>query len=600
MPQRHRSIQAIFDQTWKQLTQPEQAVFKRLSVFQGGFQREAAADVSGASLSILSALVDKSLLRVEANGRYQIHELLRQYAAEQLGKNEQDGQQTQTDHATYYINYLHTRKEDIWTRRQLAALAEVKNELDNVRAAWLWAVDQIDTDAFRKAGDALIPYYQFTGNYLEGLSLYSQATQVLQAQAQREDVDLALLSTLSHQSWFNLRLGNLEESETGMRQCQAIYRRLDIPPLAGILSDPAIAFSVLALIRGDYDTAVHHAQQVRQTAETHQHPLNHLYAHHLLAEAHLGQGEVETAHQCAQQAYATAQTIGDRWFTAYILNNLGQVATILGDQATAKSHFQASYEIRQAFADPEGMALASNNLGNVALKEQEFAEAETHFRHSQAIYQEINDKGGLATSNQGLGIVACEQKQYQAAQDYFRQAVQLGLEINFRALLLALLVNIAELLWRLGQQERPLTLLTFTAHHPATDHESKNKALQQLELYKLAVTPVLFAAATQADKSDNLHSFCTAVLYELSLPYTPPKYTETAPADQPLLDPLTPRELDVLHLIAAGQSNPEVADELILAVGTVKFHTNKIFSKLGVRNRVEAVTRARELNILSS
>ena len=66
----------------------------------------------------------------------------------------------------------------------------------------------------------------------------------------------------------------------------------------------------------------------------------------------------------------------------------------------------------------------------------------------------------------------------------------------------------------------------------------------------------------------------------------------------PLLDPLSMRELEVLHLIAIGDSNYEIAEQLVVAVSTVKRHVSNIFSKLGVTNRTQAVARAREFGIL--
>lgn len=86
--ERHRSMPAVFAQTWERLTESEQALFKRLAVFKGGFRREAAEAIAGASLSLLSSLLDKCLLRHDANGRYQIHELLRQYANSRLTESE--------------------------------------------------------------------------------------------------------------------------------------------------------------------------------------------------------------------------------------------------------------------------------------------------------------------------------------------------------------------------------------------------------------------------------------------------------------------------------------------------------------------------------
>jgi predicted ATPase/DNA-binding NarL/FixJ family response regulator len=601
--ERHHSMQRVFEQTWQRLTEREQNIFKRLSVFRGGFQRDAAANVTGASLPILSELADKSLLRLDVNGRYQIHELLRQYAAEHLEKNGSDIQQTQADHANYYIQYLHQRSDDVAGGRQREALFEIKGELDNIRVAWLWAVAHVDADALQKGSQPLGLYYQYLGGYLEGLTLFSQATEVLQKQPQSEVTDLALLGTLMYQGWYHLRFGRQEGTEACMVQSQAIYRRLNIPPLPGNITDPNAPLSFVALTRGDYATAAQYADQVRKVSEEQQHPVNRQFAYHLLSEANLGMGEYETAQKFAQQAYAQALISGDRWFMAYILNNMGQIAVALGDNRTGKSHFQSSYEIRQAFDDPEGMALALINLGNLALKEGSFAEAEERYQRSQTIYQDINDKGGLAAANRGLGIVSCEQDDYSLSQGYFKKALQLAVEIDYRPVLFGLLVNIAELLWKMGQKERPINLLAFTVNHPSTDHETKNKAQTRLTKdYQKMVSSQLFSSAAAKGKASDLNSLTTDLISQLSLPLIPS--SEEAPSRaEPvhnLIEPLTPRETDVLKLLCEGRTNQEIADELVLAIGTVKFYSGQIYKKLGVRNRVTAVVRARELNLIDN
>ena len=73
---------------------------------------------------------------------------------------------------------------------------------------------------------------------------------------------------------------------------------------------------------------------------------------------------------------------------------------------------------------------------------------------------------------------------------------------------------------------------------------------------------------------------------------------DTAPLAQPLIEPLSPRELEVLQLVAQGLSNREIAERLFLALTTVKGHNSRIFGKLQVRRRTEAVARARELGLL--
>jgi len=600
---RHQSIQTVFDQTWQRLTGRERDVFRRLSVFRGGFQREAAANVAEASLPVLNSLADKSLLRLDINGRYQIHELLRQYAAEKLEENTGEVRQTQANHAKYYIQFLNRRRDDVSGGRQRKALLEIKEELDNIRVAWLWAVAHLDADALQIGSEPLGLYYQFLGGYQEGLTLFSQATKVLQSQPQSEATDLALLGILMYQGWYHLRFGHLEGTEACMEQMQAIYHRLNVPPLPGHITDPKAPLSFVALTRGDYATAVRYAEQVRQDAEAQGHPINRQFAYHLLAEANLGLGEYEDAQKFAQKAYAQALMSGDRWFMAYILNTMGQIVVALGDHRMGKTHFQASYEIRRTFNDPEGMALALINLGNLALREQSLAEAEEHYQRSRTIYQDINDKGGLAAANWGLGIVYCEKCDYALSQDYFREALQLAVEIDYRPVLFDSLVNIAELLWKIGKRELPLTLLAFTAHHPATDHETQNKAQARLaNEYQKMVSPQLFAAATTNGEACDLDTLTTDLLNQLSMPLTPASEEALLPqpAAQDLIEPLTPRELDVLKFLCEGLTNREIAAELILAIGTVKFYTGKIYSKLGVRNRVAAVARARQLNLLNN
>ena len=600
VPARHHSMQTVFNQTWQRMNEREQAVFKRLSVFRGGFQRDAVAAVTGASLPILSALADKSLLRLDGAGRYHIHELLRQYAAEQLEKSADDLLQTQADHADFYIQFLHKRSGNVFGHHQRDALHEIRADLDNIRVAWLWSVAQGDAAALGKSCDALGMYYQFQGGYLEGMMLFSQATDVLQAQLQNEAADVALLGILMSKAWYFLRFGQLEGTEACMAQSLEIYRRLKIPRLPGYQSDPNAPLSFVALTRGDYATAVQLAEQVRDVAEAQQHPINRQFAYHLLSEAHVGLGAYETAQNYAQQAYAQSLMTGDRWFRAYILNNMGQISVTLGDNRMGKNHFQASYEIRHDFADPEGMALALINLGNLSFKERDLAEAEDQFQRSRTIYQDINDKGGLAAANWGLGKVACELGDFVRTQGYFREALTIAVAIDYRPVLFGLLVNIAELLWQVGQRERPLTLLTYTIHNPKTDHETRKKAQTLLtDVYRGRVSADLLATATARGQASDLAGITADLFDQLSL--TPTTMSTEKTLSDPagtLVEPLTPREFDVLQLLCKGQTNGEIADELGIAGGTVKFYTSQIYGKLGARNRVTAVARAHELNLI--
>ncbi|NIP84114.1 MAG: AAA family ATPase, partial [Planctomycetales bacterium] len=137
VPQRQRSMRAVFDHSYRLLTQREREVFQGLSVFRGGFTHQAAQYVTDASLRELRSLVDKSLLQRDPGGRYGIHELLRQYAAEKLlGEGPAEEEAARDRHCTYYAGFLRQREAHLIGRNQKQALAEVGAEIENVRAGW--------------------------------------------------------------------------------------------------------------------------------------------------------------------------------------------------------------------------------------------------------------------------------------------------------------------------------------------------------------------------------------------------------------------------------------------------------------------------------
>lgn len=136
VPERQRSMRATFDHSWRLLTQREREVFQALSVFRGGFTQEAAQEVTGASLRTLLGLVDKSFLERTPTGRYQVHELLRQYAEEKLDGSPAASEAAHDRHCAYYAAALEGWAEDLKGSRQQVALAEITADGENARAVW--------------------------------------------------------------------------------------------------------------------------------------------------------------------------------------------------------------------------------------------------------------------------------------------------------------------------------------------------------------------------------------------------------------------------------------------------------------------------------
>jgi predicted ATPase len=144
----HKSyrLRAVFDRSWALLSEKQRQVFRRMSIFRGGSTRQAAEAVTAANLQTSTALVDKSLLRRSVEGRFDMHELLRQYAEEQLtAAGEADS--IRAAHMHYFAARLGSYEADLRSPRELEILNDIERDFENLRTAWTWAIAYADDAA---------------------------------------------------------------------------------------------------------------------------------------------------------------------------------------------------------------------------------------------------------------------------------------------------------------------------------------------------------------------------------------------------------------------------------------------------------------------
>jgi predicted ATPase len=224
VPDRHRSLRAVCDHSWAMLSAEEKDVFARLSVFRGCFQRQAAERVAGACLPLLLDLVDKSLVRSDPSGRFDVHPILQQYAAEKLSADPQAEAQARDLHSAYYLTFLQQREGALKGAGQMAALAEIRADVDNVRAAWQWAIAQGRTTELQQAAHALWLFYEMRSLSEEGERAFARAVEVLEGRA---GADVALGLALAFQGRLCLRRFCLEEGAEVLQKGLAILRQAD-------------------------------------------------------------------------------------------------------------------------------------------------------------------------------------------------------------------------------------------------------------------------------------------------------------------------------------------------------------------------------------
>ncbi|KPV50756.1 hypothetical protein SE17_25065, partial [Kouleothrix aurantiaca] len=174
MPQRHRSIRAAFEHSWRLLSAGEQQIFPRLSVFRGGFDQDAAAEVARATPQTLAVLIDKSLLRWDGVARYDMHELLRQFAGEKL-EQAGDTRQACNAHLLHYLTLAESAESQLAGAEVVRELNRLDVEHDNTRAGLRWALEQGDSASALRLSAAMSKFWEVRGFLSEARQWLEQA-----------------------------------------------------------------------------------------------------------------------------------------------------------------------------------------------------------------------------------------------------------------------------------------------------------------------------------------------------------------------------------------------------------------------------------------
>ena len=596
VPQRHRSIQTVFEQTWERLSSEEKDVFQKMAVFRGGFRREAAVYVAGASLAILSGLVDKSLVQRKSGGLYSIHALLRHYGEVKLEGNPGEAERTRDLHCSYYAHFLHDRLVDLNGPNQSRATAEIAAEFENIRAAWSWAVYRSKTAEIQRAAGAFFFYCQLRSRFLEGVRALEAARDSLAELEAEPERDLTLAQILNHLGWLQIRVGDFEKAEIVLDESRNIYQDLAVSPPSVMGADSAIPLAMVWMIQGKHEPAMELAQAALQASQERSDYQNLSFAHYALTSIMLAKGDYESAYLHAQQACGLANRLGNRWFLAYPLNEWGNVARAQGNYLEAVKHYQASLVIMQDFNDPEGVAVALNHLGEVAILQRANQRARQLFMQSMEIYRQINDRGGYARVLMGLGQEACARQDYNTAKKWFRQALETADEIHYLPLIFSILLEVEKLLNHYEDPAYCVKLLVMIQMHPASQHSTKIQAEKRLKHLNSQLSEQEFARAFLQGREWELTSTVAEIMVELQ---PMPEPAAIAALSEPAsIEPLTAREREVLRFIAEGDSNAEIANRLVISLGTVKWYASQIYGKLGVANRTEAAVSARKLGLV--
>jgi predicted ATPase/DNA-binding SARP family transcriptional activator/Flp pilus assembly protein TadD len=433
-PERHRSIRISFEHSWNLLSPIEQDAFMQLSVFHGGLTPEAANAVAGATLELLTSLTDKSLIRLLPSGRYEIHELLRQYAAEKLAPVLKEQARAHEQHCIYYISFLQDHEVDLTGPEAASILPKVRTELANVSAAWKWAVAQGRLTEIARGLPGLSRFCLLSGHYQEGSALLELAAGQLrdlagEATGIEYSTQMILGRVLAEAALFLNRLGRYEQAITVAEEAASqaqLERAADVESLAHLQRGEAL------WRQGAFDAAEEQFSEALTLAQTSSQCQVEAESLRSLGNVYHGRGAFTNAKSYYRHAQDVCHKIGDRLGEGKSLNNLGATCLYLGECTEARAYYEQVLDISRQIGDSSLRGAALHNLARVCHVQGDYLQSGAYLEEAMRIWHHIGDRQNEAMSIFHFGYFAIDEGLYIKAQVLCRQALSIFREIGTR------------------------------------------------------------------------------------------------------------------------------------------------------------------------
>lgn len=468
VPERHRSLRAAFDSSWQLLADDEKETFAKLSVFQGGFDRDAAWEVAGASLSQLSALLDKSLLKRNEVGIFSMHGLLREYAVEKLSQQEDLERDIEDRHCQYYVDFLRQREGDFYSTRALKARDEIRQDVENVRAAVHQAVLTWDPETVRGVLTALLSFY-VVEDWYEGADMFRDITDrkeeaLLKGGDLNPGEDPVVLSARSHQAFLLTNLGQIEESDAISRACVGALEALG---LEGELSECLHNLGVNASFQGRYEQARALLEEAILLGRECDHPVWPTYLL-WLGHAYFLLGEYEEGLITLRKSQELFERKGTLWGSGFALSKMGLAADGLGDHVQAKAYHSEALKIFERVGNQAGKSYSLSRMSMSAYLLGDYEQAVKLGEEGYQLSEEIGHRWGMCTSLGRLGFAHLGLGEVERAKGYFEDALQGARHDNMLPLVLYAKAGLACIFAQKGKGEAAHELFRSVQEDPQT------------------------------------------------------------------------------------------------------------------------------------
>ena len=491
-PERHKSIYRLVQVSCQQLDEETQSVFTCLSIFVAPFSQEAAQQISNATLRQLLSLEQRLLLRRSAEGLFDMHPLIRQFAFENLRSHVSLFQQSQSAMIDFYQTLLISLIPGFDEDEQAETLGQITQQLANSLQALSYAASKPDEE-FKKALFSLQRFYTLKGFLQEGFKVFRDFSQTLceaeiahycqlvsltfagQMGEAVSELELKKLSNYyKEQPQMHLLCLNLQAEQLRAQGQYEKAKELHLSILPQI-EKPRFKMAVLeglgaSLCRlAEWQRAQICYQQALELAQS---KLDKARIISRLADLQADLGHYDEAIHYFQQSLQTYETLGAEFDTAWVANNLATIYHVQKDYKQAEHYYQIARKTSQKIGDRHGVALASMNLAELAFDQNHLDSAIRTYEATLELYQSLKDAWHETKIHALLASAYLAEQREADAKNHLQAAARQAQQLNIDTLSIEVVFHMACYLKQVKNQsaEKAFALIW---HHPASTEDQR-------------------------------------------------------------------------------------------------------------------------------